>query len=239
MAVMFQFKPDTAAANLIEAETFTLDDGVTALTFEFDGVAGAPDGVVGGNIVVDVSGDTTADAIRDTIVTAINGAASFNISAVSDGAATVDLTHLLGGTVGNTTSSDTVADAGFIVTNMAGGLDDGAFSGPLAQWAAYKRKIRWVIQNGVESSPHIAHRTWFGGPLGSYAQPPNSVSIVVKYGGPSWWETPLEFNLLPYPEIRAQIANEVERGILEVLDSSGSPVTAATIRGTGILGGVT
>ena len=238
MAVMIQFKPDTAATgtittttvgNLVDAETFTLDDGVNSVVFEFDKT---PNGVGPGNILVDISGDTTADDVRDTIVAAINGVGlGLTISAADGGAATVDLVHDLGGLVGNTTSSETVANAGFILTNMAGGLDDGAFTNVLAPWASGKRKIRWVLQSGIESSPHIAHKTWFGGPQGSYAQPPNSISVVVKFGGPSWFDTPLEFNSMPYQEIRSQIANEVERAILQVVDSTGSIATAAAIRG--------
>lgn len=239
MPVMISFKPDTPAtgtittiaqASLVDTETFTLDDGVnTPTVFEFDVV---PNGVTPGNVVVDVSGDTTADDVRDTIIAAINGVSTLDISAVTGGAATVNLQNDLGGTAGNTTSSETVANAGFIVTNMTGGLDDGAFSGPLAAWAQYRRKIRWVLQSGIQSSPHIAHGAWFRGGAGGYAQPPNSLSIVVRFGGPSWFDTPLEFNLLPYFEIRGQIANEVERGILEVRDSTGAVATAADIRGS-------
>lgn len=236
---MIQFTPDApatgtittvAAANLVDGETFTLDDGInTPVVFEFDVT---PDGVTPGNILVDVSGDITADDVRDTVIAAINGVGgALEISAASGGAATVDLTHTLGGTVGNTTSSETVADGGFVITNMTGGLDDGAFSGPLARWAASRRSIRWVIQTGTRTASHIAHHTWFGGPAGTYAQPPNSISIVIKYGGPSWFDTPLEFNSLEYTEIRAQIANEIERGILQVIDSTGSVATAADVRG--------
>ncbi len=245
-AVMIQFTPDTPATgtittiaqtNFVDGEIFTLDDGInTPTVFEFDV---APDGVTPGNILVDISGDTTADDVRDTIIAAINGVgAALEISAADGGAATVDLTQSIGGTAGNTTSSETVVSAGFILTDMTGGLDDGAFSGPLAKWADQRRKIRWVIQSGLESSPHIAHKAWFGGPQGSYAQPPNSISVVVKYGGPIWFDTPLAFNLLPYQEIRGQIANEVERGILQVLDSTGAPATVADIRGTVVAGTV-
>jgi len=237
MAVMIQFKPDTSAtgsittvatASLVDGETFTLDDGVTAVTFEFDKT---PDGVTPGNVAIDISALTTADEVRDAIIGAIQGTGGFGITAADGGAATVSLTHIAGGTIGNTTSADTVANAGFIVTNMAGGLDDGAFSTVLAAFATNKHKARWVLQSGVESSPHIAHKTWFGGPQGSYAQPPSRISSVVKYGGPSWFETADELNKLPYSEIRAQLANEVERGILQVLDSGGTPVTATAIRG--------
>lgn len=110
-------------AQLVDGETFTLDDGVnTASVFEFD-VAG--DGVTGGNVAVDVSSITTADEVRDAIISAINGLdpSIFLIDAADGGAATVDLENPRVGNSGNTTSSDTVVDAGFVVTNMAGGVD--------------------------------------------------------------------------------------------------------------------
>jgi hypothetical protein len=53
---------------------------------------------------------------------------------------------------------------------------------------------------------------------------------VVKGSHPSWIDTALEFNLLEYFEIRAQIANAIERGILQVRDTTGTPVTADTVR---------
>lgn len=100
-------------------------------------------------------------------------------------------------------------------------------TGPLAAWAADKNKIRWVIQSGSRAAPHIDCNVWWAD---NYPQPPNSVSIVVKGAQPSWIDTALEFNLLEYFEIRAQIANAIERGILQVRDTSGTPVTADDVR---------
>lgn len=99
--------------------------------------------------------------------------------------------------------------------------------GPLERWAASKNKIRWVIQSGSRTAPHIDCNVWF---TDNYPQPPNSVSIVVKGEHPSWIDTATEFNLLEYFEIRAQIANAIERGILQVRDTSGTPVTADVVR---------
>lgn len=110
-----------AKASLVDAETFTLDDGVnTPTVFEFDV---PPDGVTGGNVVVDISGDTTDDDVRDTIIAAINGVAALDITAGNGGAATVTLINDRGGTAGNTISSETVVNVGFILTDMTGGLD--------------------------------------------------------------------------------------------------------------------
>lgn len=127
-AVIFEFELTAAATgsittiaqgSLVDGETFTLDDGVhTATIFEFD-VAG--DGVTAGNIAVDVSTDTTADDVRDRIISAINSVGTLDITASDGGAATVDLVNDTPGTVGNTSSSETVGDGGFVVTNMTSG----------------------------------------------------------------------------------------------------------------------
>jgi len=108
--------------NLLDGETFTLDDGVhPPVVFEFD-VSG--NGVTPGNILVDVSTDTTADDVRDTIIAAINGiGADFLMTASNGGAATVSLAQDFGGSHGNTTQTDTVINVGFVVTDMTGGTD--------------------------------------------------------------------------------------------------------------------
>lgn len=109
-----------AVINLIDGETFTLDDGVNPpVVFEFD-VAG--DGVTPGNVIVDVSALTTADEVRDAIISAVTGVgAALLMTATDGGAATVDLTQDNSGTQGNTTQTETVVDAGFVLSNMTGG----------------------------------------------------------------------------------------------------------------------
>jgi hypothetical protein len=111
-----------AVASLLDNETFTIDDGVSpALVFEFNKSGTAT--IAPANVEVDISGDTTADNVRDTIITAINAVKSLNtIQASNGGAATVDLENVVPGTASNTTQSDTVANAGFVITNMTGGL---------------------------------------------------------------------------------------------------------------------
>lgn len=113
-------------ANLIDGETFTLDDGVNPPTvFELD-VDGL--GVGGGNVAVDVSPDTTDVEVATRMVSAINGVgAGLALTASNAGgtSATVTITNDQSGTVGNvTTWSDTVADAGFIITQPTGGDGD-------------------------------------------------------------------------------------------------------------------
>lgn len=99
--------------------------------------------------------------------------------------------------------------------------------GPLEKWANDKNKIRWVIQSGSRAAPHIDCNVWFAD---NYPQPPNSISIVIKGQHPSWIDTALEFNQMEYFEIRAQIANAIERGILQVRDTTGAVVTADVVR---------
>ena len=99
--------------------------------------------------------------------------------------------------------------------------------GPLARYADTKEKIRWVLQTGSRSSVHIDLNTWF---RGNYPQPPNSVSIVVKGSHPSWVDTVEEFNRLELFEIRAQLANAIERGILRVRGPSGTDIAPDTVR---------
>lgn len=109
-------------ANIIEGETFTLDDGIhDPMVFEF--VKSTPRSYTAGRTMIDLVGLTTADEVRDAIIAAINGLHEddFLIGAASGGSGQVDLEHETGGAIGNTTSSDTVADAGFVVTNMTAG----------------------------------------------------------------------------------------------------------------------
>jgi hypothetical protein len=111
-----------AKANLVDTETFTIDDGTNpASVFEFDL---PPNGTVG--ITVDVSADTTAEEVALTIRDAINGVgAGLRITAWINPAddTQVLLRNDAFGATGNTASSDTVVFAGFTVSNMTGGFD--------------------------------------------------------------------------------------------------------------------
>ena len=108
-------------------------------------------------------------------------------------------------------------------------FDPAAFQtgGPLARYADVKTKMRWVLQTGARTAAHMDINTWF---RGNYPQPPNSISIVVKGSHPSWFDTVEEFNQLEYFEIRAQLANAIERGILRVRGPGGTDIDADTIR---------
>lgn len=118
-----------SAVDLIDGETFTLDDGVNApVTFEFDTV---PDGVTPGNILVDISVATTALDVANEIVAAINAAIGLDLTA-SNGSgtlSTVTVANAENGAFGNvTTWSDTVVDVDFIITQPTGGIDSDLFT---------------------------------------------------------------------------------------------------------------
>lgn len=109
-------------ANYTDGQTFTLTDATgQSITFEFDTV---PNGVGGGNTAVDISADTTADQVRDSIISAINGVAgTLLITAGNGGAATVSLTQDNGGTSGNTAIGTTGGPPGTF-TAFTGGTGD-------------------------------------------------------------------------------------------------------------------
>lgn len=120
--------------DLVDGETFTLDDGVNpAVVFEFDKTG---NGVGGGNEAVDISGPMpTVEDIAIAIMDAINAAAALDITAQLDDADPTKIVLLndLPGTVGNTSSAETVTDAGFTVSDMTGGLGtDGVAGGSVA-----------------------------------------------------------------------------------------------------------
>ena len=110
-------------AELVDGEQFTLNDGYGAITFEFDLASPV---VTAGTTQVDVSADTTAEHVEARIITAVNAAThadgtAFRITAANGGSGIVALTHDAKGRIGNQLSSETVADADFVVTNMTGG----------------------------------------------------------------------------------------------------------------------
>lgn len=110
------------AANIVEGETFFLNDGINAETeFVFDKGTLTPGA---GQVVVDISGDTTADEVKTTLIGVITGVgSSLLITATDGGANTVTLTHDRFTATGNVTpTADTVTDGGFVVTAMASGV---------------------------------------------------------------------------------------------------------------------
>lgn len=117
----------TTFANLVDGETFTLNDGVNTPTiFEIDKLA---NGAAGGHVAIDISAAVSAADVAALIITAINARDdSLLITATSGGGAVVELEHVNTGEVGNQTLTETVTHVAFVITNMTGGEDDEAMT---------------------------------------------------------------------------------------------------------------
>tara|TARA_Y100000310_G_scaffold328163_1_gene395806 strand:- start:13574 stop:16222 length:2649 start_codon:yes stop_codon:yes gene_type:complete len=122
-----------AKASLVDGETVTIGDGVTSVIFEFDL---PPDGVGGGNTVVDVSADTTDAEVAARLGAAID-ASALDISVASYAVGVINLVHDTAGAAGTITIADTVVNAGFAAGALTDGVDaatvtdnsDGALTG--------------------------------------------------------------------------------------------------------------
>lgn len=126
-------EPDIAASgsikfvgkhNLVDGETFVLNDGTTTVTFHFD-VSGTYTPVGGydaTDIRVNVSSDTSADEVATTAKTAINGSTlDITGGTINLGEGLLRLENNVGGTDGNQAISETVSNSSFIVYGMTGG----------------------------------------------------------------------------------------------------------------------
>lgn len=99
-----------AKANLAEGDyvTIAIDDGLT-VAYEFDL---APNGVVAGRVVVDVSADTTAAEVAARLRTAIlANQATLTVTDNVDGTLTITAPNKI------MTITETVVNAGFLVAN--------------------------------------------------------------------------------------------------------------------------
>ena len=110
-----------AGAVLVDGtDTFVLNDGVNpAVTFEFDDNASVVQTAT--LRAVNFTAGDSATTVRNTIIAAINGAPTLAITASIAGTALVGLVNDATGAGGNVAITETVANAGFIVTGMAGG----------------------------------------------------------------------------------------------------------------------
>ncbi len=107
-----------AGALLVDGETFTIDDGDGATTFEFDS-----DGTIDSDFVtVPFTAADSADVVRDAVIAAIAGESGFSVTASNGGAATVNLVQDLASFDGNIALTEDVAAGGFAVTGMTGGV---------------------------------------------------------------------------------------------------------------------
>jgi hypothetical protein len=108
-----------ATASIVDGETVTIGDGLSApKVYEFD-VNGT--GVTGGRIQVNVSTDTTATQVAARLVSAIQANQPALIVSNSNGV--ISVTHQLAGAIGNVTITEAVANASFVVSGMASGVN--------------------------------------------------------------------------------------------------------------------
>lgn len=109
-----------AGSNLVDGETFTLNDGVNpAKVFEFDSNASVTPGREG---VVFTGGDAIG-VVKAAVIAAINAATPLAITAApGGGAGEVLLANDAATAAGNQTILETVANSGFIVVGMSGGV---------------------------------------------------------------------------------------------------------------------
>lgn len=107
-----------AGSALVDGQTLIIDDGDTTVTFEFNNDAA----VSGGHTSVPFTAMSTAEAVRDALVSLIN-ASALHITATASGAATILLVNDIGGSEGNVAITETVMNAGFIATGMSNGAE--------------------------------------------------------------------------------------------------------------------
>ncbi len=91
-------------------------------------------------------------------------------------------------------------------------------------------KARFIMNPNEHKIPHLNINTWFKNRDPGIPEPTNSLTIILQGTSPSGLTTLEEFNLLPYNEWRGQIALEVERGMIQVINSTGGIATVTQIR---------
>jgi hypothetical protein len=116
-----------AGSALVDGESFFLSDGKgLEVEFRFRLASQLQPKRNGSSALVLIPFDSAdlLDTVRDRVIAAVNGHRNVNILASNGGAGVVSLVNRLGGTAGNRTpTTDTVVDAGFVVTPMSGGLN--------------------------------------------------------------------------------------------------------------------
>ncbi len=108
-----------AKASLVDTDYVTIGDGIQApKLYEFDT---AGDGVTAGRIQVNVSTDTSATDVANRLKTAIE--TNQPSLTVVNTTGTLAVTSKIPGTFANVTITENVANAGFTVTGLTGGVD--------------------------------------------------------------------------------------------------------------------
>lgn len=105
-----------SGANLVDGETFTIRKGGIVVTFEFD----SNSAYTANNVPVVFAGGDTSTTVAAAICTAINSVASLLILATNVAAA-ITLTATVPGSLGDSSLTETVANATFAVVDMTGG----------------------------------------------------------------------------------------------------------------------
>lgn len=116
-----------AKASLVDGDNFTLPTG-HQFWFDVGGAYTPAGGYDATNVRLNVSGATTAESVAAIIKTAINASASTTKAITTDGAGKLLLAETVGGSAKNGAIVEAVANAGFLVQGMWGGLDANAFS---------------------------------------------------------------------------------------------------------------
>lgn len=114
----------TAAANLDDGDTVTVNDGIGSgdIVFEFDTV---PDGVAGGNVAVDISAAVGGDDVIAALLAAMQSVFPASAAIVAEaGSAPTNLVlrHLSPGASGNN-GTVVSSDVDLVVSNFSGGID--------------------------------------------------------------------------------------------------------------------
>ena len=107
------------ANDLADGEWFMIGDGSNPPTFfEFN----FNTSVEPGRVPVSLTAGQSVEQVRDSIITAVNGVgAGLEVTAFSNGGATVDLVNDNPGAMGNESINENVADPTFFVEGMSGG----------------------------------------------------------------------------------------------------------------------
>lgn len=154
-----------AGASLVDGEGFLLWDCIRRkhMLFEFNIPIANTTISARADAQINLAGSETADQVRDAIIAVINGTIGypagatpvpFGFTAANTGAATVTVTQRKPGPDGNGNSAETVANAGFVITNMAGGTKSGI---PLEDLRAMKAHII-TVGSGATASGVVAAR---------------------------------------------------------------------------------
>ena len=130
LATVMGFSADSGSSNysgtgvlgLADGDLFTINDGTTEITFEFD----TGGGTSGSNVDVSVNSNATAGEVQTKMIERINDQ-SFNITATTGSGTAVDLVNDVPGTIGNVEIVESIS-TGFDLNHigMTGGTTGGA-----------------------------------------------------------------------------------------------------------------